>query len=271
MSDSRLNDLADIENFIYKGRFNEALQVVETLEKAALPINERLTCQLLKSIIFKKQGNFLAALKSIEQIFQEVRGQNRTQHLFNALIEKIELFWHLRRVKDSFTLINQAEQLLATLAQENPETLPQSKASLLYQKGILQIYSGNFDQALEYLEQSLALREKVGNKQDIAWSLNEIGIIFSYKGDYNQSLKYHQQSLALRKEIGNKQDISGSLGHIARLYANKSDFSQALQYHQQSLALRKEIGSKKGIAGSLYNISQIYVEKGDFNRALKHL
>jgi tetratricopeptide (TPR) repeat protein len=49
-------------------------------------------------------------------------------------------------------------------------------------------------------------------------SLNGIGNIYRAQGDYPQALEYYQRSLAIKEDIGNKKGIAASLNKIAGIY-----------------------------------------------------
>ncbi|MCB9503718.1 MAG: tetratricopeptide repeat protein [Deferribacteres bacterium] len=61
---------------------------------------------------------------------------------------------------------------------------------------------GDYDTA--YLEQSLAIRQQIGDKSGEGTTLNNISQIYDAKGDYDTALSYLEQSLAIRQQIGDK-------------------------------------------------------------------
>ena len=76
---------------------------------------------------------------------------------------------------------------------------------------------------MDYFQQSLVLRQEVGNKYDIAVSLRNIGVIYGNKGDVEQAIEYHQQALKLFREVGNKARIGQCLTNIGMFHAEKAN------------------------------------------------
>jgi tetratricopeptide (TPR) repeat protein len=130
---------------------------------------------------------------------------------------------------------------------------------------------GDYDRALDYLQQSLAIQREIGDKQGEGATLNNLSAIAHARGDYDRALDYLQQSLAIRREIGDKQGEGVTLNNLATTAHARGDYDRALDYLRQSLAIRREIGDKKGEGVTLSNLSQIYQARGDYDRALDYL
>ncbi len=131
--------------------------------------------------------------------------------------------------------------------------------------------TGDYDTALHYLEQSLAINQQIGDREGEGRSLNNIGEIYRAKGDYDTALQYLEQSLAIQQQIGDRQGEGTTLNNISLIYSVKGDYNTALRYLEQSLAIIQQIGDRKGEGTTLNNISQIHKVKGDYDTALRYL
>ncbi len=130
---------------------------------------------------------------------------------------------------------------------------------------------GEYDRAGEYAQQSLVLAKEFGHKPTIGWSLHLNGHIYLQKGELDRAGEYGQQCLALTKELGHKPLLGWTLNLIGVIYHNKGELDRALDYSQQSLALHKELGIKSGIATAHNNIGFSFMDKGELEQALVHL
>ncbi|MBX3059229.1 MAG: CHAT domain-containing protein [Anaerolineae bacterium] len=175
---------------------------------------------------------------------------------------------------------------------------PEIKAAALNQTGKQHHHLGNYDTALRYLEQSLHIRQEIGDKSGMGATLNNISQIFKARGDYDTALRYLEQSLHISQEIGDKSGMGATLNNISGSYwaraatttppcatwntaATRKSAATAWRhpqqylpnladargdhdtgqpcYLEQSLQIRQEIGDKSGTwAPPLNNISQIY-------------
>lgn len=123
-------ELTRIEQLLDVGDYKEALQVVETLEKRAdLPPKDRLTCQLLKSMLLNNMGKYQESIRLTEPIINENQEWRTRLHLIDALISRAEVLGFLGRYDEGLNVVGQCEHELTILAQSQPEEVPQRKAA----------------------------------------------------------------------------------------------------------------------------------------------
>nr|VFJ60318.1 MAG: Tetratricopeptide (TPR) repeat [Candidatus Kentron sp. FW] len=130
---------------------------------------------------------------------------------------------------------------------------------------------GDYEQALDYYTQSLAIQREIGNRAGEGATLNNIGRIHDARSDYDQALDWFTQSLAIQREIGNRAGEGTTLNNIATIHHARGDYEQALDYYTQSLAIRREIGDRAGEGATLNNTGEIHRAKGDYDQALDWL
>lgn len=136
--------------------------------------------------------------------------------------------------------------------------------------GYIYEHEGNMSKALEQYLNSLTIREKIGNKKDIASTLNSIGFIYEHLSDIPKALEYYSKSLKIREEIGDKEGIATSFNNIGVIYHEQNDLTKAIEYFEKSLKIREEIGDKEGIATSLNNIGTYYDGQENAAKALEY-
>ncbi len=79
--------------------------------------------------------------------------------------------------------------LKQVIINSNEEEFTDIRAKALRLMGIVHYYQQNYRQSQEYFEQSLALYQKLEDKEGIAAISNNIGLIYERQGDYSQALK----------------------------------------------------------------------------------
>ena len=95
---------------------------------------------------------------------------------------------------------------------------PQSTALVLHNFGNLLYSRGDYEQALEYYQRSLKIKEELGNREGMAKSVHQIGIIQQERGNYEQALEYYERSLKISEELGDRGDMANSLGQIGSIH-----------------------------------------------------
>ncbi|MFQ5980037.1 MAG: tetratricopeptide repeat protein [Candidatus Heimdallarchaeota archaeon] len=260
------------EQLMKEGKVDEARPLIEALEKGVelLP-DDRLTWQLLKSQLLITTGDAEACQQLVKKVQKGSQERGKLLQAVDACIVMAEALGEQAKYEEGANAIAEGEQLLTTVTNETPAALAQRKASLIDLRGRNCLFhKGAVDQAMEHFQQSLALRQELGNKHDIAVSLRFIGVVHSHKDDVEQFFEYHQQALKLFQEVGNKSRIAHCLTNIGAYYQEKAEFDRALEYGQQGFALFQEIGNKKMVAYSHWVIGQIYHMKGELTRALDY-
>ncbi|KKM64408.1 hypothetical protein LCGC14_1501660, partial [marine sediment metagenome] len=183
------------------------------------------------------------------------------------------LIW-LRRLEETSDSIKQGEELLKTLPQELTRAYKQREAYLAFLKGSFYINKGgnqkDVDLATKHFENSLAMREELGIKHEIAESLILKGFnLCIFKGELDRGLKYAERGLALAKESAKTYYVAISLFFTGKIYSLKGELDRSIRLQEQSLELYKELNNKSGMANVLNSLSNTYKVKGELNRALE--
>ncbi len=171
--------------------------------------------------------------------------------------------------EDALNILAPLEEIVK--GQESPFL----EAKVLNILGSLRGMQGEHEEGLDYFLRSLALKEQIGNKQEIAISLNNIGYVHANLGRLDVALVYLEGSLVLKEQFGNKQQIARTLNCLGIVHQDKGELDVAMDNFTRSLELMKEIGNKQEIARSYVLIGNVHRNKGKpalamdlFNQAL---
>jgi CHAT domain-containing protein/Tfp pilus assembly protein PilF len=134
--------------------------------------------------------------------------------------------------------------------------------------GVIYYNLGQYSEAVNYYQQSLDIRQRIGNKAGVAQSLNNIGLVYEVQEEYDQALEYYQQALKIRRDIGEKAGEGSTLNNIAFIYNIRQQYDQSIEVYQQALAIRQEIGDRFGEATTFNNLGLAYDNLGDETQAL---
>ncbi|MEO1347697.1 MAG: tetratricopeptide repeat protein, partial [Cyanobacteria bacterium J06635_15] len=118
-----------------------------------------------------------------------------------------------------------------TLAQADER---QAEADRLFQQGIQQHQTSQFQAALESWQQALAIYRAIGSRQGEAISLGGLGLAYDSLSDYPRAIDFHQQSLEIARQIGDRRGEAASLGNLGNAYYSLGEYQRAIDFHQQS-------------------------------------
>ncbi|HEY0069990.1 MAG TPA: tetratricopeptide repeat protein [Chloroflexia bacterium] len=159
------------------------------------------------------------------------------------------------------------ERGTGTAASAASAASPAARAKALSGAGTLARYQGDFARARLLFDESLALRQALGDKKGIAASLNNLGTVAWGMGDYATARLLFGESLAVRRELGDKHSVAGSLSNLAAVCRHLGEHDEARRYQEESLALMRELGNKRGIATALNNLGGVAWGQGDYATA----
>jgi len=256
--------LSQVELLFDNGQFTEAIESLESIPISDCEeIFEKTTYLLLKCKLQNQLRNYEVALKIAQELSKKIPELGTSQLILEISIALATSFWRLTRYDDALEVVHNAKRMLDSIEKTPIESFNQNKALLYHLAGTTHWSKGEFDIALDYLENSLKLRKKLGNKQDIASSLNNIGLICWSKGNFDSALKYLKQSLQLKNKFGDRSAVARTLNNIGSVYLKKGDLDQALKMYLQSFSIRKELGNEIEIASSLMNIGNLHQMRSD--------
>ncbi|MHA2293172.1 MAG: tetratricopeptide repeat protein [Candidatus Hodarchaeales archaeon] len=231
---------------------------------------DQLRCQVLKSDLLFRVGQFQKARSLAEKVFQESQRLTEPLLAIDALFVQLKIDLTFLRIYETSGLLTRIEKLLSFFPETETADLKQRKATLMWGKARSHLLQAEHDQALEYAQIGLALREELGNNTAIADSFKLVGDIFNSRGDLNRAMEYYQRALTLREEIGNRQDIAHSLNDVGLKHYLNGNFEQASACFEQSLATHKEIGNKFAISNVFFNLGWMTRYQGDLLQALDY-
>jgi predicted ATPase/transcriptional regulator with XRE-family HTH domain len=128
---------------------------------------------------------------------------------------------------------------------------------------------GEPHRVIAYLEESLALRRRLGDKAGIAESAVLLGNDLTYHGDHVRAGELLVEGLDLRRELGDASGVADALDHLALLIRDHGEHARAQAMMEEALALRREMGDTRGVGRELFALARMAtVIHGDYARAV---
>ncbi len=166
------------------------------------------------------------------------------------------------------------------------------KAAALSNLGNISKQDGEYDRALDYLQQSLTVFKQLDAdnsnqsfdhisprridegsasfKVEIAFALADIGRIYRVMGDHVQALYYFHQALTLAQSRNMKFVLAGVLSSMGMLYMEQGDYTKAIDLFDQSLKASAFDDDSLGLARVPINIGVVHQRQGDYEEAIKN-
>jgi predicted ATPase/DNA-binding CsgD family transcriptional regulator len=133
--------------------------------------------------------------------------------------------------------------------------------------GYMSIYADDLQRGEAYLKKSLALYQKLGNKNGIAWQLGWLGWLSVAQGDLSNAKAYTKQSFELQRELGDDFGAAVALVCIGEVEYLQGDLVKAEAAFEESLSLVRDIGIFWVVGRRLIRLGQIAYSRADFKKA----
>ncbi|MCC5641639.1 tetratricopeptide repeat protein [Nostoc sp. CHAB 5824] len=130
---------------------------------------------------------------------------------------------------------------------------------------------GQYQRAIEFLQQSLEIKREIGDRFGEGASLGNLGNAYNSLGQYQRAIDFYQQSLEISREIGDRYGEGASLGNLGNAYNSLGQYQRAIDFYQQSLEISREIGDIQGEGNSLIGLGNAYGSLGQYQRAIEFL
>ena len=129
---------------------------------------------------------------------------------------------------------------------------------------------GGFDKAIQHYLKSLTYLEKINDKKGISYCYNNIGNIHFFQNSYEKAIQYYLKSLKYKEELGDLRGMSGCYNNLGIIYNAKKEHETAIDYYNKSLLITQKLGDISGSSACYSNIGQVYEAKGNFDMAIEY-
>ncbi|MHA2339478.1 MAG: hypothetical protein ACXACX_19405, partial [Candidatus Hodarchaeales archaeon] len=166
MPESDPLNLRYAENLRHKGKLEEALKVIDDIEKKrTLSTEDKLSLLISKGKILNMYHRFEETVKVGKLAYRLSQSLGKKNEMIYSLLFKsssLFLGQHDKALKHLF----EAENILNSLSDISPSYFTRQKKNILFRKSWAYEYKGDLKKALEEALECLELQEKFGSKSD---------------------------------------------------------------------------------------------------------
>ncbi len=158
------------------------------------------------------------------------------------------------------------------LAQQKP-TLDglESEATIQQKLGKLFQKQGRYREAVEALEQSLELANRLGWDSTVAEALGDVSGAYWNLGEYSKALTFEERSLAINEAIQNHSEIARNHTDIGSLHWLLGDFDEALKHYELAFQGYRSVKEKDDVVDLLVRTGSLHRARGNFEASLASL
>ena len=150
---------------------------------------------------------------------------------------------------------------------------PPNDPKLLNEFGLVWVKAGRYEEALQFLEQGLKVREKSLDPMDsrLAVSLNNLAGLYHGQGNFEKAEPLYQRALKITEHAVGPEHPSlvPQLNNLAKLYRDQEKFPQAEPPYRRVVQItERELGPKHPeVVTALNNLALTYKAQGKYAEA----
>ncbi|XP_013144707.1 PREDICTED: tetratricopeptide repeat protein 28 [Papilio polytes] len=140
--------------------------------------------------------------------------------------------------------------------------------------GIAKLNMGHYEDAIGYLEQQLAILERVNSptcQVDKARALGSLGDCYDALADPDEALKYHEQHLAAALKLDNAREQERAYRGLGLSHKSVGNLQQALVCLEKRLVVSHELGAADAKAQAYGELGALHIALGNLDQALSCL
>ncbi|MCC5946648.1 MAG: tetratricopeptide repeat protein [Bernardetiaceae bacterium] len=126
----------------------------------------------------------------------------------------------------------------------------------------------NMDSLEKYLPETLILNQKINNRKAYGMALNYKGLLERKRGNYQKSREAYTESLAIRERLGDKNGIVVSLSGLLSIALEEKAFEEGQQVVDKIKRILEDFNNPEALLEVYYLFANFFEAKGDLEQAL---
>lgn len=210
-------------------------------------------------------GDYDGALEAFQQALALATDLQDLPRMARAHLQMFEI---LSRLDDNAAAMEMATKARA-LAEKMEPVDPSILSQAIWGLGAAQYSQIDYDRAMDYFYESLAISEISNSRPQIASNYNMIGLCYMQFGKFDLSAEMMQKSLVIWQELGHKEYESALLSNIGEVYRLGGEYDTALEYYNKANTVVASYGGWIEQASVFSNIGLCYFGMKNYPAAIE--
>ena len=116
-----------------------------------------------------------------------------------------------------------------------------------------------YEKANSFYEQAFAVTREFKLRAREGQTLNSLGDVCYSTRQYENSIAYYEQALVIRREVKDRAAEGGTLNNLGVAYNTLRRSQKAIEYYEQALAIKRELKDRAGEGGTLHDLAHAFI------------
>jgi class 3 adenylate cyclase/tetratricopeptide (TPR) repeat protein len=144
-----------------------------------------------------------------------------------------------------------------------------AEARALWNIVVANVYGGgDASRAVEAGEASLAIAQELGDREQLAFTLNDVCRAYMSKGDFATAFRRLEDARRIWEELDNRPMLGENLTVGCALHAFRGDYDAALADARRAYSISESIDNPWGQSHALLMLYRVQLERGAFGEAI---
>ena len=140
-------------------------------------------------------------------------------------------------------------------------------AHLHVQRGVVQYWRGQMDEALAHVQRGLGIAEGTGHEEALATGHNVLGAVSDARGEREAAEAAYERSLSLWHALGDDYQAARVADNLGVTYYHLGRWEDAALAHRQALAFFERIEDRDQAAFARINLGNVGLGRGNWEEA----
>jgi len=243
--------------------YSRALDVCERLGEAVTPAT-RMTIYAGKGAVHFLLSEFLTSVGAYQGLLETARQLGDRNKEAEALYQIGFGFFRAHEFEKALKFSLQAQALALEI--DNQYIL----AASLFVIAFVHAVTGKLDEATHGLKEALRVSRVAGEKGREGFNLTLLGQLYNWKGEYEQALQLLEQGFTIGQAHDLQLIVLHILWHRGLAHGGKGEYASALAALQDALALSYRLGDRVFKCRILNTLGWVYGELYDLEAAMRY-
>lgn len=141
-------------------------------------------------------------------------------------------------------------------------------ASSYHQLGRVAQAQGRLDEAADWYARSLQFDEELGDRRGMVLTYQGLGMVAQERGRLDEAADWYTRSLAIAEDFGDRPGMARIYHQLGTVAQVRERLADAAEWYTRSLAIKEELGDQPGMASSYHQLGGVAYEQGRLDEAV---
>jgi predicted ATPase/class 3 adenylate cyclase len=250
-----------VEFWIVRADWNEGRDWLERALRVPAEVEPAVRMKALRAAgeLADVLSDYPSAVRYFEESLAIARSLGHRRGIADALLGLAhELDNRLGRHAEARPLLEEAVRICRELGDE---------PSLARSLGGIAWLEQDYRKARALWSETVAIRRRLGNRENVAWAVLQVGYCAQCEGDYEAAVAAYDECLSIGRELGYKRLIARSLTQLSEAALLRGDLAEARRLYEESIPMWRETGHRSGLVDALWGLGNVARLEGGVEEA----